>query len=130
MTTHLPGSFPTTAIYGGPYREENRLPSGGWHVMANGRIFLLEVIGESGGDVRATLNSGEITRARWSVGERKLVCTRVVPGQIEQEWTGYLMAFSSKDPQWRIAGTFRNVRGLGPTSVPLTTGGWYATQMR
>ncbi|MEM9458955.1 MAG: hypothetical protein AAGF11_32550 [Myxococcota bacterium] len=125
-----PGSFPSSSIYGGPYRESSALPTGEWHVMANGRIYALKIVKVSGGQVEASLTSGEVSAAKWSASERILVFTRSVPGQVEQEWTGYLMAYSAKDPKWRIAGTLRNVRSLGEHSVPLGTSGWYATRPR
>ncbi len=130
MATELPGSFPTSSIYGGPYTESTSLPTGEWHVMANGRIYTLEVLAVSGSDVKATLSSGTITKARWSSSTQQLIFTRVVPDQVEQEWTGYLMTYSSADPQWRMAGTLRNVRSLGEHRVPLATGGWYAARPR
>lgn len=130
MSNELPGSFPASSVYGGSFRESTSLPTGEWHLMANGRIYTFRVVAVSGAEIKAILTSGEVTNARWSASTHQLTFTRIVPGQVEQEWTGYLMAYSASDPKWRMAGTLRNVRSLGDHRVPLSTSGWYATRPR
>jgi len=127
MATPQPGSFPETSIYPGPYEDLNVLPKGKWNVMANGRVYVLEVLEAEATSFKATLTSGEVRNGTWDAKLNKLTFIRHIPGTVEQEWVGYLMVRDAKDPLWRIAGDLRNTRSLSQYNVPLNKGGWYAT---
>lgn len=120
-----PGCFPDQiSAYPGPYSSSPAIPLGDWHVMGNGRIYTLTIISESGGVVQARLSSGDVTDAKWNASEQKLTFKRIIPGVVEQEWIGYVMAYDAKDLKWRMAGTLRNL------TAPLVTAGFYATLPR
>ena len=120
----LPGSFPTDVTeYPGPYQPgglfpSEELPLGRWHVMANGRIMLLDIHSVSGSQVNASLSSGSIVNAKWDGASGQLTFTRVT--SIKQEFRGYLMQFDRSDTFWRMAGVFGDVT-VGEQA------GWYAT---
>ena len=42
-----PGAFPESSVYDGPYPPLDTLPTGHWHVMANGRIYELDIVGQA-----------------------------------------------------------------------------------
>ena len=122
-----PGNFPTDVTqYPGPYQPggmhpSEELPLGRWHVMANGRILLLDIHGVSGSRVDASLSSGQIVNAEWDESSGKLTFTRVT--SIKQDFRGYLMQFDPSDVHWRMAGVYGNVQ-VGEQT------GWYATRPR
>ncbi|MEM7051949.1 MAG: hypothetical protein AAF604_19940 [Acidobacteriota bacterium] len=121
-----PGSFPANSVYGGPYQYPSDLPLGEWNMMANGRIFQLDLQSISGLQVQGTISSGDFLNGKWSgtTGPSLLgVLTFVRVTQIKQYFTGYLMHHSERDPLWRIAGTYETKDGSGK-------GCWYATLPR
>lgn len=118
-----PGCFPAEqTAFPGPYHPPSALALGEWHVLANGRIYTLNVTAVTGGRVTARLSSGEIERAAWDATTRRLTFIRVLR-ELRQEFTGYLLHYDSADPKWRMAGVFGDVE-VGPQS------GWYATLPR
>ena len=123
MTSTDPGSFPRTSAYPDPYTTPRDLPLGRWYLMANGRIYQLDITAVSGTAVTATLSSGDVKDAKWDASTRKLTFFRSLPRLgLVQQFTGYLLAYSDgKDPKWRMAGIFGNDKAKS---------GWYATQHR
>ena len=125
---YQPGYFPEGAIFTSgkdkTYQRAAELPTGTWNVMANGRIFQLEIVSvERGGRVKATLNSGTFQDGHWNPDDGLLKFTRVLPDGNPQHWAGYLMYQAALDPSFRMAGTIDqpNIRN---------SGGWYATAPR
>jgi len=118
----LPGSFPETAIWPGPYIPDSSLPPGEWDMLANGRIFSLNIISVIDGVVTATINSGDFINGTWYSGTGEFTFQRKLP-TITQEYTAYLLAYDKNDPKHRLAGTFGNIT-IG------TEAGWYATRSR
>ncbi len=127
MAGPQPGSFPDSSIFPGPYATAATIPTGTWNVMANGRVYKLEVTSSDATSFKATLTSGEVHDGTWDPALGKLTFRRVVPGVLEQEWVGYLMVRDKNDPLWRIAGDLRALRSLNEYNVPMHRGGWYAT---
>lgn len=125
------GAFPETAILGpgGGYAIDDDLPIGTWHVMANGRIYHLKIIGVSGGRVEANLSSGTIDDAYYDAASGTFSFTRILSDKMPQYWTGHLMYHVQNkplDPAHRMAGTIWQ-----PNLAPGTRdGGWYATLPR
>lgn len=118
-----PGCFPAAQnAFSGPYHQSSTLPQGEWHVLANGRIYTLNITQVSGNKVTAELSSGDIEDATWDASAGKLTFIRILP-QMKQEFVGYLLHYDEADPQWRMAGNFGEV-DAGPQS------GWYATLPR
>ena len=72
-----PGCFPADAIYGGQYKRDEDLPTGTWNVMANGRIFELEIRKVSGGRVDGQINSGTFKDGAWDSDSGTFKFTRV-----------------------------------------------------
>jgi len=126
----LPGVFPGDSLFPGPYSEPATLALGAWKVMANGRVYTLEITAVDSGDVTATLSSGMIRDARWDATTKQLTFTRVIPNVIEQAWSAHIFWNDPTDPLWRMAGTFQTVKNLSPHSVPKIPSGWYATLPR
>lgn len=121
-----PGCFPSTAIWSDPFTSELSLPLGKWHVMANGRIYHLNITAISGVDVTGDIGEHSIVGGKWDASAGMLTFTRVVPDTLRQNFTGYLMAYAPEDDKWRMAGVFQHdpdEKGFGPA-------GWYATQPR
>ena len=123
-TSSQPGCFPADlSAFPGPYRKSSSLPLGEWHVLANGRIYTLQITEVSGSMVTAQLSSGDIEGATWDAATGKFTFSRVLP-KLRQEFTGYLLHYDEgADLKWRIAGVFGDVK-VGPQS------GWYATLAR
>lgn len=124
-----PGCFPPTAVwYGRPFHTGTVLPLGVWRVMANGRIYKLEIESVMGSNVTGELNGFEIVNAKWdgSAVAGVLTFTRSEPA-IVQRFTGYLMAFAPGDWQWRMAGVFGK---LSDGEAYVDQAGWYATRPR
>jgi len=120
----LPGAFPETAIWSGPYNTSSSLPLGKWNMIAAGRIYSLHIESVVGNAVTGKINSGNFTNGFWdnTAGIGKLTFLRELP-TITQEFTAYLFPYDSKDPKYRLAGTFGNI-SIG------TESGWYATKPR
>lgn len=123
------GCFPATAIWGGTYAKETTLPIGTWHVMANGRIYHLNITAVSGTAVTGDIGGYDFEDGKWDGTAVAGVLTfiRVVPGVIRQKFTGYLMAFTAEDPQWRMAGVFGKVEEDYVDGDDYIQAGWYAT---
>ena len=139
----LPGSFPTTSIFKDPYvKIFNKTDIiGNWHMMANGRIYNLD-ISQVNGKTKIKSRLGRIDFVNWNAITGKLTFQRyrpastivngkIIPYKIIQNYTGYLMEYtkennSKKDYKWRISGTFVQV---SPT-VHQPISGWYATRPR
>lgn len=118
----LPGSFPSDPTQlPGPHRIASELPLGTWHLMANGRIFLLTIHSVDGSEVVADIDSGSIGYAKWDSSSGKLLFTRVT--SITQRYTGYLLHFDDRETHWRLAGVFGDVQ-VGEEA------GWYGTTPR
>ena len=114
-----PGTFPSDPTqFPGRHQNPTQLPLGTWHLMANGRIFILTIQSVNGSDVQATFSSGSIGYAKWEPSSGKLTFTRIT--SITQEYRGYLMAYDNNDTYWRLAGVFGDV-SVGEQA------GWYAT---
>ncbi len=130
MSTSIdPGCFPIEqTAFPGPYHKSSALPLGPWKVMANGRIYTLNIRSVSGHEVNAEFSSGDIANARWDKDAGNsgvLTFTRVLSDPpLEQNFTGYLLRYDTTDPKWRMAGTFGNKELGHPES------GWYATLER
>lgn len=116
-----PGCFPANAIYNAPYRESTTLPLGTWNVLANGRIFRLEINSGPNNTYSIDWPGTPIRDVKWKAVAGRLTFTRVLPDDAVQHFTGYLLNRSGADPLWRIAGTF-DQPNLSVTS------GWYGTQ--
>ena len=122
-----PGSFPShPTAFPGPYQYTGDLPLGSWRMLANGRVYELEISGVQGGRVDATLSTGTVKEARWTGVANALTLAelsfkRVLPARgLTQQFTGYLLHYDETDPLWRLVGTFGDV-DVG------TQAGWYAT---
>ena len=87
----LPGSFPDTAIWPGPYISDSNLPSGEWDMLANGRIFSLNIISIIDGVVLAIINSDDFINGTWNSGTGEFTFQRKL-ATITQEYTAYLFA--------------------------------------
>ncbi|MDH5547433.1 MAG: hypothetical protein OEZ43_17760 [Gammaproteobacteria bacterium] len=120
----LPGSFPSSAIWPGPYASSSALPLGDWHMMAAGRIYKLTILKVEDGIVEGSINSGDFVDGRWdpTIGTGLLTFKRVLP-TLTQEYSGFLFPFDTRDPKYRIAGEFGDI-AVGSQS------GWYATRPR
>jgi len=115
-----------------------RLPNGEWRMIANGRIYSLEVVnGEivpasgpgSSSDPLTDISvdwddSGTALRIKFHRHIRRAKGRDVI-----QDWTGYLMTSPLDfdkvpiDEKYRIAGTYEQIIESGPN----VNGGWYAT---
>ncbi len=126
----VPGCFPADSLFSGPFSLPKAVPLGAWKVMANGRVFTLDITAQDGANVTATLSSGTVRDAKWDKATKLFTFTRVVPNVIEQAWQAYLMYYDATDPYWRMAGTLQTVKNLSPHNVPTIPGGWYATLRR
>ena len=126
-----PGLFPETAILGpgGGYERDTDLPTGTWHVMANGRIYHLDIEKVSGGRVSARLSSGTFQDGYYDADSGHFTFTRVLHDGTPQYWSAYLMFHvvnKPLDPAHRMAGTIFQ-GNMGPNT---RHGGWYATLPR
>ena len=121
--TYVPGAFPETSIYPGPYRLNPDLPTGDWNVFANGRIYTITIHGISGGAVKGEMASGTFKDGGYDAKTGILKFTRELPDGNPQYWSGQLMYYSAEDTSHRMAGTIDqpNIR---------QTGSWYATLAR
>ncbi len=126
------GCFPTTAIWSSPYTSTTVLPMGKWHVMANGRIYHLNITAVSGTNVSGDIGGYDFEDGQWNgtAVAGILTFTRVVPDVIRQKFTGYLMAYAPEDPKWRMAGVFGKVEEDYVEGDPYVQAGWYATRTR
>ena len=129
--TYQPGAFPADAILGpgGGYELEPELPTGTWNVMANGRIYKMEIHGVSKGMVKGEINSGEFRDGYYDAASGAFDFTRVLPDGTPQFWSGFLMYHvknKPQDPAHRIAGVMTQLN-LAPAT---RNGGWYATLER
>lgn len=130
MANQLPGSFPPEPpAFPGPYQYSGQLPLGSWNMLANGRIYELDITDVQGSQVTATLSSGLIQDAKWDDSASAsslatLTFTRVLSNiGLKQRFTGYFLHYSAKDPFWRLAGTYGDIE-VGDQA------GWYATLPR
>jgi len=139
----LPGSFPTTSIFPGPYEKTFNKTDivGNWHMIANGRIYNLD-ISQVNGKTKIQSRLGRIDSVDWNattgklsfqryLPQSKIVDGEVIPYKIIQNYTGYLMGYTKennrkKDYKWRMSGTFIQV---SPT-IHKPVNGWYATRPR
>lgn len=111
-----PGSFPNAqTAFPGPYQSTRSLPQGKWNMIANGRVYTLELQGSS-----ARFSSGEIRDLRWDANSNMLSFVRVLP-HVQQKFVGYLFDQDARDSKWRLAGSFADIRGGRKY-------GWYATR--
>lgn len=123
------GCFPSSAIWGGSggrYLAGSELPLGEWHVMANGRIHLLNIISVSGSTVTGEYNDLPIEEAEWDGKVLKFIRHETRGIDLRQKFTGHLMRYLKPDPKWRMAGVFQNVE----EDDPIGPAGWYATRQR
>ncbi len=126
----VPGVFPADSLFPGPHEEPTELPLGAWKMMANGRVYTLEITAQDGPEVKATMTSGTIRDARWDPKTKAFSFVRVIPKVIEQAYSAYVFWSDPTDPLWRMAGTFQTVKNLSPHTVPMIPSGWYATLRR
>ena len=121
-----PGSFPANDVYPGPYGYTGDLPLGTWRMLANGRVYDLDLFSVQGNRVEADMSSGAISDAEWTGFANastlaELSFTRYVQSTgVKQRFTGFLLHYSKEDPLWRLVGTFGDLK-VG------TQAGWYAT---
>ncbi len=140
----LPGSFPTTNIFMGAYKNirETKIyfPTGNWHLIANGRVYSF-VVEDIAGKLIAKSNMGKINIS-WNRDLGKIIFTRLIemkdPSRtLRQTFTGYLMTYSDgtqakdskRDYKWRMAGTFHHETPKMAKDIP-TSSSWYATLPR
>ena len=137
-TASQPGSFPAKiSEFPGGWLDQDELPTGTWHVMANGRIFTLDINKKSDGSFAGTLsNSNDTQDFEWHGATHKITFKRILsnvgPSGTEtriQPFIGYLMAFDqAHEFKWRIAGSFETEDEKGCSLFP--TASWYATTPR
>ena len=146
VPTVLPGSFPKTGVFQGPYQQKFKRADiiGNWHMIANGRIYNLDISNKNG---KLEVNSrlGPITVTEWNptIGKfsfqrnrtnHKIINNKKISYNLIQNFTGYLMAYShetrkpgtQKDYKWRMAGTFTQCTPL----IHRSHASWYATRPR
>ena len=130
MQNLLPGSFPADVVdFPSPFQFSGALPRGSWRMMANGRIYELDITDVQGTQVTATISSGQIQDAVWDSSANastlaKLSFTRVLANVgLKQRFDAFLLHYSAKDPLWRLVGTYGV---LGEEAKA----GWYATLPR
>ena len=130
----LPGSFPKTSIFKGPYKKSVTIEGfvGDWHVMANGRIYNIGIKNNNGQLVIDGHGMGDISNVAWTNDGILTFTRKVSRTNLEQNFTGYFMQYSYTDrnggmPDYkrRIAGTYTQV---SPILRGRNTTGWYATQ--
>ena len=126
----MPGSFPANDVYPGPYHYTGDLPLGSWRMLANGRVFKLDINGLNGTELDAALSSGQLLDGRWkgvanasTLAEISFV--RYLPDlPLKQRFHGFLLHYSDSDPLWRLVGTYHDANLDKPQA------GWYATLPR
>lgn len=118
----IAGYFPVIpTTYQRPWITPTELPTGEWNMLANGRLFTMDITAVSGNRFRANFTSGDIIDAGWNPDTGEIRFRRFIEGQLDQAYTGYLLHYSETDPLWRVVGTFYQ-DNLKATS------GWYMTQ--
>ena len=128
---YAPGLFPETAILGsdGRFGLEPDLPTGTWHVMANGRVYHLDIEKVSGGSVGGRISSGSFQDGYYDAASGHFTFTRTLHDGTPQYWSAYLLynvLSKPLDPAHRMAGTIFQ----GNLNPHTRNGGWYATLPR
>ena len=124
METQQAGCFPIDpTAFPGRHDPARDLPQGEWSVIANGRIYKLDITGVTGTRVSAFFSSGDFDSGSWNSSTEAFSFVRVLPS-FKQKYEAYLMHADPKDPYWRMAGMFTH---YSDNALNGTQSGWYAT---
>ena len=130
----LPGSFPKTGLFKGPYKRFTTIDDfvGDWHLMTNGRVRKISIKNNNGQLFIDGHGMGDISNVAWTKNGILTFTRKLSRTNLEQNFTGYFMQYSYTDrnggmPDYkrRIAGTYTQV---SPILRARNTSGWYATQ--
>ena len=130
----LPGSFPKTGVFKGPYKRLLSIDDfvGDWHLMTNGRVRKISIKNNNGQLFIDGHGMGDISNVAWTKNGILTFTRKLSRTNLEQNFTGYFMQYSyternggMPDYKRRIAGTYTQV---SPILNARNTSRWYATQ--